>query len=87
MRQRFAEHGTKPLFDDIRGAALLERRPDLWTDTLGEVYRGDLCLVFDCESALSAMRRSPSATICHRARASLAATPAPSTHPDQFPES
>ena len=56
-RRRFAEHGTRPMFDDIRGAALLERRRDLWTDTLEAVYRGELCLEFDCEGALSAMRR------------------------------
>jgi hypothetical protein len=58
VRKHFAEHDTRPMFDDIRGAALLERRRDVWTDTLEAVYRGELCLVFDCDGVLSAFRRS-----------------------------
>ena len=41
---RFAEHGTQPAWDDLIGAAHLERRRTWCEETLSAVYRGQMTL-------------------------------------------
>ena len=45
-RSRFAEHGTQPAWDDLYGAAELERQQAWCRDTLDAVYRGVMTLAF-----------------------------------------
>ena len=46
VRSRFAQHGTQPAWDDLCGAARLERQRTWCTDTLDAVYRGTMTLAF-----------------------------------------
>lgn len=59
-RARFAEHGTHPAWDDLCGAAHLERRRTWCTETLDAVYRGTMTLAFTPVGNLIAHPRGPS---------------------------
>ena len=54
---RFAEHGTQPAWDDLIGAAQLERQVEWSQQTLDAVYRGCMTLSFDRDGRLSAHPR------------------------------
>jgi len=50
---RFADHGTQPAWDDLTGAACLERTREWCEKTLEAVYRGELTLFLTADGRVS----------------------------------
>ena len=57
-RVRFAQHGTQAAWDDLHGAAQLERQRTWCQETLEAVYRGQLTLFFGSDGRVSVFPRS-----------------------------